>query len=109
MIDRLNAKCMLCAMTKTKRKHATLNEVAAFQAQWGSYVQFRDDLNEAGLEVSEATVQSWRLRNKMPADHDWVIGELAHKRGFFKTHYAALRAIHEMRVAIAARAGAENG
>lgn len=83
-------------MTDLTRKDATDNEVSAFQRLWGTYKKFADDVIVADEPLRKSTAQMWRLRNSIPADYDWIIAERAWRRGLFRTHYAALKALNDL-------------
>lgn len=83
-------------MTDKHRKDATDNAVATFQRQWGNYRSFCQDIIIKGEPLQETAAQAWRVRNSIPPEYDWLIAERAHKRGLYRTHYAALTALNEL-------------
>ena len=92
-------------MTEKRTVTPTDNEVSAFQAQWGTYKAFQLDIVVGGEPVHKATAQAWRLRNSIPPEYDWLISEAAHRRGIYKTQFAALRALNELPGRLRASAG----
>ena len=76
------------AMTKKKP-----NAITLFQQRWPDYQTFADDLG-----VSTGLVQTWRVRNAMPAVYNYQAAVAAERRkiGKFKAVMAELQA---MRVA----------
>jgi hypothetical protein len=72
------------------RAKTTENPTAAFQASFGSYKGFS---TAVGRPVT--VTQAWRNRDNIPPDHHWDVGLAAYKQGLFRTHYAALKWLHD--------------
>ena len=78
-------------MSDLKRKDATRNAIADFQRKWGSYRALCQDNG-----IKESTAQAWRIRYCIPEVAHWDVAMAAYKRGFYRTHYAALEDLHQI-------------
>ncbi len=67
-----------------------MNKTAAFQASFGTFKAFTEAIGRP-----TAVTQAWRVRDNIPAEHHWDVGMAAYKAGHFRTHYAALKWLHD--------------